>query len=191
MTKKDIFNIEINYLTFEEIKNLLEKLEVEEIEDKSKNFLLLQEIFVKSYPLNGFIKKYKKEIKLDNIIDEYPIICTFLKLIKDIKNEVDYLKELLSIVLMNINIGKINRRLIEIDGNNINIILKYSKKNKSKVILDNRSFEKSLKSNITLSEKKELIDLIIDENYKENQLVKEILNQYELRENLKTELNNF
>lgn len=191
MTQKNILDIEINSLNFEEIKNLLEKLEVEEIEDKSKNFLLLQEIFVNSYPLNGFIKKYKKEIKLDNVIDEYPIICTFLKLIKHINNEVDYLNKLLSIVLMNINIGKINRRLIEIDGNNINIILKYNKKNKSKVILDNRSFEKALKSNITLSEKKELIDLIIDENYKENEIVKEILNQYELRENLKNQLNNF
>ncbi len=171
-------------IKLKDLMNLNSKLNLDKNYIQDECYILIKKIFQKLYPFNNFTRLYKKEIVLNHVTEEYGIIVGLLSLIKETKNEVEYLKKILKVTELNINILKINQRLIDLNEKNINIILDHSKKDNLGVILNEKYFHILLKSDIGLKQKKELIDLIV-EDYKDSQMVKEIMEQYHLKEELK------
>lgn len=171
-------------IKLKDLMNLNSKLNLDKNYIQDECYILIKKIFQKLYPFNNFEKLYKKEIVFNHISEEYGIMFDLLSLIKNETNEVEYLKKILNVAGLSVNFLKINQRLIELNKKNINIILEHSKKNKLCVVLDEKDFCKILRSNIKLKQKKELIDLIVPE-HKELSIVKEIMEQYNLKEELK------
>ncbi len=172
-------------ITLKDIIELKNKLNLDKDYSEDECFILIKKIFVKLYPYNNFTREYKKEIKFKIIPDEYGIIVDLLSLIENEVNEKEYLQKILKVVGLQINMLKVNQRLIDLNEKNINIILNHCKKNNLRVVLREKYFYKLLEGNIKLKQKKELIDLIY-EDYEENDpIIKKVMEEYQLKEQLK------
>ncbi len=172
-------------ITLKDIIELKNKLNLDKNYSEDECFILIKKIFVKLYPYNNFTREYKKEIELEHIQEEYGIIEDLLSLMENEVNEKEYLQKILKVVGLQINMLKVNQRLIDLNEKNINIILNHCKKNNLRVVLREKYFYKLLDGNIKLKQKKELIDLIF-EDYEENDpIIKKVMEEYQLKEQLK------
>lgn len=172
-------------ITLKDIIELKNKLNLDKNYSEDECFILIKKIFVKLNPYNNFTINYKKEIKLEHIQEEYGIIEDLLSLMENEVNEKEYLQKILKVVGLQINMLKVNQRLIDLNEKNINIILENCKKKNLCVVLHKKYFYKLLEGNIKLKQKKELIDLIY-EDYEENDpIIKKVMEEYQLKEQLK------
>lgn len=170
-----LLNEEIKYnLNLNTIRNLTYRL-------SGKNEVNLKKIFEKKYSPKKIVKLSKSELKND----EYKNIGFLLSITNNLDNEVMYLKEIINIANSYFNLERINNRLININFKEINYIIDYCKEKKVKLYLSLGNFRKILNEDIDLDIKKEIIDLIDVINSKELIEVKIIIEQYELKENLK------
>jgi len=172
-------------ITLKDIIELKNKLNLDKNYSEDECFILIKKIFVKLYAYNNFTREYKKEIELEHINEEYSIIEDLLSLMENEVNEKEYLQKILKVVGLQINKLKVNQRLIDLNEKNINIILEHCKKKNLCVVLHKKYFYKLLEGSIKLKQKKELIDLIF-EDYEENDpIIKKVMEEYQLKEQLK------
>lgn len=170
-----LLNEEIKYnLNLNTIRNLTYRL-------SGKNEVNLKKIFEKKYSPKKIVKLCKSELKNE----EYKNIGFLLSITNKLNNEVMYLREIINLTNSYFNLEKINNRLININIKEIFYIIDYCKAKKVKLYLSLENLRKILNDDIDLDIKKEIVDLIDVMNSKELIEVKIIIEQYELKENLK------
>ena len=176
----------IEYLLNEEIKCDLNIIKNLYYKLAGKNLINLKKIFIKKYPPKKVMKVYKSELKNE----EYKNITFLLSMIENLEDEVIYLKEIMEKEKIEFLSEKINNRLINLDINEIVYILNICKEKKKPLYLsvnNIRNILSVLNNYICLDIKKELVNLIENDNYYQKTIpeIKLVNEQYELRENLR------